>query len=49
MLLEYDLEKESLGGEFEMGRFVFAFVALGLGLTLIFGYPFENGLLTEDS
>ena len=32
-----------------MGRFVFALVALGLGLTLIFGYPFENGLLTENS
>ena len=32
-----------------MGRFVFALVALGLGLTLIFGYPFENGLLKENS
>ena len=31
-----------------MGKIVFALVALGLGLTLIFGYPFESGLLTKN-
>ena len=32
-----------------MGRFVFAIGALGLGLALIFNYPFESRLLTENS
>ena len=31
-----------------MGKIVFALVALGLGLTLIFGYPFESGLLNKN-
>ena len=31
-----------------MGRFVFALVGLGLGLALIFGYPFESRLLTKN-